>query len=92
MMLVFKSDVASVSLALPDRFFLFLFCVGKKKGQGTWSVVVCVSSPAKLWGEILVVQHLLLNVRNTQAFCHLTRTFIVQGMLVTCISEAMNQV
>ena len=29
------------SLALPDRFFPFLFCVGGEKGLGTWSVLVC---------------------------------------------------
>ena len=32
-------------------FSHFYFVGAGKRGLGTWSVLVCVSSPAKLWGE-----------------------------------------
>ena len=88
----FRITLLLLSLALPDRFFPFLFCVGGKKGLGTWSVVVCVSSPAKSWGENFGRSTPTFKCKEHAAFGHLTRTFIVQGMLITCVSEAMNQV
>ena len=90
---IFKLVLEILSLALPDRFFPFLFGVGGKKGLGTWSVVVCVSSPAKSWGEKFGRSTPTFKCKEHAAFGHLTRTFIVQaGMLITCVSEAMNQV